>query len=52
MGSGENIPLIDGTYVHGSDRHDCLIAYGRRWRGAATNALTAMGLMPPPEEKP
>jgi hypothetical protein len=48
----ENIPLIDGTYVHGGDRHDCLIAYGRRWRWAATNALTAMGLMPPPEEPP
>jgi hypothetical protein len=47
---GENIPLIDGTYVHGGDRHDCLIAYGRRWRWAARNALTAMGLMPPPVE--
>ena len=29
-----------------------IIAYGRRWRWAATNALTAMGLMPPPEEPP
>lgn len=49
---GENIPLIDGTYVHGGDRHDCLIAYGRRWRWAATNALAAMGLMPPQEKPP
>jgi hypothetical protein len=48
----ENIPLIDGTHVHGGDRHDCLIAYGRRWRWAAANALTAMGLMPPQEEPP
>jgi hypothetical protein len=52
IGLAENIPLIDGTYVHGGDRHDCLIAYGRRWRWAVTNALTAMGLMPPPEEPP
>ena len=50
--SGENIPLIDGTYVHSGARHDCLITYGRHWRWAATNALTAMGLMPPPEEPP
>jgi len=50
IGAAENIPLIDGTYVHGGDGHDCLIAYGRRWRGAATRALAAMGLMPPPEE--
>jgi len=52
MRAGENIPLIDGTYVHGGDGHACLIAYGRRWQGAATRALAAMGLMPPPEETP
>ncbi|MGH7114465.1 MAG: hypothetical protein ACREE9_08220 [Stellaceae bacterium] len=41
----------DGNRVHFGDRHglDCLIAYGKRWRGAATRALVAMGLEPPPD---
>jgi hypothetical protein len=32
--------LSDGARVHWDDGHghDCLVAYGRRWRGAATAA--------------
>jgi hypothetical protein len=41
---------VDGNRVHLDDaqRLDCLIAFGVRWRGAATRALAAMGLQQPP----
>jgi hypothetical protein len=39
---------MDGNRVHLADGYDCLIRYGARWRGAATRALIAMGLVPPP----
>jgi hypothetical protein len=56
-GCGESIrgrqalPLGDGSRVHLDGAHglDCTIAYGERWRGAATRALIAMGLQPPSE---
>ena len=46
-------PALDtdeGSRMHYGAGHgsDCLIAYGRRWRGTAMRALAAMGLQPPP----
>lgn len=51
IGPGDRFDTGDGNRVHFDDRHglDCLIAYGARWRGAATRALAAMGLEPPPD---
>jgi hypothetical protein len=50
IGGREALPVDDGNRVHLDDAHglDCIIAYGERWRGAATRALVAMGLRPPP----
>jgi hypothetical protein len=47
IGKAEVIPLIDGNRVHRGEQHECLIAYGRRWRGAARAALLTLGLKPP-----
>ncbi len=41
--------LADGNRVH--DTLECLIAFGKRWRGAAHSALVALGLEPPPHVK-
>lgn len=49
IGGREALTLSDGNGVH-LDTLDCLLAYGRRWRGAATRALAAMGLQPPPDD--
>jgi hypothetical protein len=46
IGDGQTLDLCDGNRVHFDDL-DCLLQHGRRWRGAATRALTAMGLQPP-----
>jgi hypothetical protein len=46
--AAEAIPLIDGAYVHDGKGHECLIAYGSRWRRQATAELRALGLGPPP----
>ena len=46
--TAEAIPLIDGAYVHDGKGHECLIAYGSRWRRQATAELRAFGLEPPP----
>ena len=40
------LDLADGCRVH-LDTLDCLISCGERWRGAATEALMALGLRPP-----
>lgn len=46
---GECLRLADGAAVHlGSRDLDCLIAYGRCWRGAAASALAALGVEAPP----
>lgn len=37
----------DGGCVHDSPAYACLIAYGRRWRAAAAEALAGMGITPP-----
>jgi hypothetical protein len=42
----EALDLIDGARVHIKDC-SCGIVYEQRWRSAATNALTALGLQPP-----
>ena len=41
--------LSDGTRVHLATL-ECLLAYGKQWRGAATQALMAFGLTPPNSE--
>jgi hypothetical protein len=50
IGGRASLDLAEGTRVHLDDARglDCLIAYGLRWRSAATRALVAMGLQPPP----
>lgn len=45
--TGAALDLIDGTRVHLAAGNDCLIRYGKRWRGAATLALLDLGLKPP-----
>jgi hypothetical protein len=46
IGGRPVLPLGDGNRVH-LDTLDCVIAYGERWRDAATRALAAMRLPPP-----
>jgi hypothetical protein len=50
IGEAEALDLIDWNRVHIADGHGCLIYHGERWRRAATRALVAMGLEPPPAE--
>ncbi|MGH7111039.1 MAG: hypothetical protein ACREFK_11490 [Stellaceae bacterium] len=52
IGGFDALPLGDGNRVHLGDRAglDCLLAYGPRWRGAASRALRAMGLHPPADD--
>lgn len=52
IGGGEALMLSDSNRVHldQARRFECLIAYGQRWRGAATRALEKLGLKPPAEE--
>jgi hypothetical protein len=47
IGSAAALSLIDGNRVHDRPDNDCLIRHGNRWRGAATRALTDMGLHRP-----
>jgi hypothetical protein len=47
IGTAAVIPLIDGNHVHRGEQHECLIAYGHRWRSAANAALLILGLKPP-----
>lgn len=44
IGQARALDVADGTRVHGTD---CLIEFGKRWRGAATHALVQLGLTPP-----
>jgi len=52
IGTLRDLDMNDGNRVHFGDGHglDCVIAYGRRWRGAATRALIGMGLQPPSDD--
>jgi hypothetical protein len=59
-GCGDDLPgetglvLCDGARVHldGVRGVNCVIAYGKKWRGAAVAGLTALGLDPPSEFDP
>src|SRR5262249_55848937 len=46
IGGLEALSLPDGNRVH-LNPIDCLIRFGRRWRGAADEALVVLGLEPP-----
>ena len=46
IGGSQALNLPDGNRVH-FEPIDCLISFGKRWRGAACEALIAFGLEPP-----
>jgi hypothetical protein len=46
ISGAEALDLLDGNRVH-LEPIDCLIAFGRRWRGDADAALVALGLSQP-----
>jgi len=46
IGGSQALNLPDGNRVH-FEPIDCLIRFGKRWRGAACEALVAFGLEPP-----
>jgi phenylalanine-4-hydroxylase len=46
IGGLEPLNLPDGNRVH-FEPIDCLISFGRHWRGEAREALVALGLEPP-----
>ena len=46
IGGSQALNLPDGNSVH-FEPIDCLISFGKRWRGAACEALVAFGLEPP-----
>jgi hypothetical protein len=48
IGSDDVIVMIGGNRCHDRAGHACLIRHGERWRNAATAALIALGLQPPP----
>ena len=49
IGGRAALSMGEGNRAHLDDAHglECVIAYGKRWRGVATAALQAMGLVPP-----
>ena len=46
LGGSQVLNLPDGNRVH-FEPIDCLIRFGKRWRGDASEALVALGLEPP-----
>jgi hypothetical protein len=46
LSGSQALDLSDGNRVH-FEPIDCLIRFGRRWRGTARAALIALGLEPP-----
>ena len=46
VGGSQALNLPDGNRVH-FEPIDCLIRFGKRWRGDASEALVALGLEPP-----
>ena len=46
LGGSQALDLPDGIRVH-FELIDCLIRFGKRWRGDASEALVALGLEPP-----
>lgn len=52
IGDRNAIPLGDGAQVHWDAAGvDCLIDYGKRWRGSAYAGLVRLGLTPPGEAR-
>jgi hypothetical protein len=49
IGDLGSLDFHDGNRVHFDEQRSCLTRYGQRWRGAAAQALAAMGLQAPPE---
>jgi len=47
IGSLSALLLADETRVHFDEERQCLIRFGRRWRGEAAAGLRALGLDPP-----
>jgi len=47
LSGAQAMTLPDAARVHDVAGYGCLIAYGRHWRAAATEALAAMGIEPP-----
>jgi hypothetical protein len=43
----EALLLPDGVRIHLDHEYRCLIACGRRWRGAAVKGLAGLGIVPP-----
>jgi hypothetical protein len=46
LGGSQALNLPDGNRVH-FEPIDCLIRFGKRWRGDASEALGALGIEPP-----
>ena len=46
LGGAQALNLPDGNRIH-LDPISCLIRFGKRWRGDASEALVALGLEPP-----
>jgi hypothetical protein len=46
LSGSQTLSLPDGNRVH-FEPIDCLIRFGKRWRGDASEALVALGLAPP-----
>ena len=39
--------LADENRVHFDEERECLVSFGRRWRGEAVAGLQALGFEPP-----
>jgi hypothetical protein len=50
VGGLDSIDLADGNRVH-VEALDCMIEFGRRWRGDARRGLISLGLEPPDFEE-
>jgi hypothetical protein len=50
IGDSQALNLPDGNRVH-FEPIDCLIRFGKSWRGAACEALVAFGLEPPSPDR-
>ena len=49
IGGLSSLTLSDGNRVHFDEENECLIRFGRRWRGDAVAGLRALGVeLPPP----
>lgn len=51
LSGAASMDIWDGARVHDAPGYSCLIAYGRRWRAAATTSLAALGITAPRESQ-